>query len=392
MTQPKRRTFTPQFRLECAQLVLDQGYSFRSACDAMGVSKSALEYWVRQLRSERAGASTKGTPVTAEQLRIRELEKRLRRLEEENTIPKKGYRSLDVRLPEQFSLVEKLKQSHPVARVCEALGIHRSSYKYWAGRVRSISPRLVELRSEVRRAYELSNASAGDRTIAGIVTDRGFPLSRYRAGKLMKTLGLVSRQQPKHAYRKAQQEHITIPNVLERQFAVTAPNQVWCGDVTYIWTGQRWGYLAVVMDLFARKPVGWAFSFSPDSELTMKALTIAYEQRGQPQGVMFHSDQGSHYTCRRYQQLLWRYRITPSMSRRGNCWDNAPMERLFRSLKSEWVPEHGYQDMVEAKESITAYLMGYYSQTHPHDYNGGLAPNESDRQYWAAYKTVASFT
>ncbi|TNI05829.1 hypothetical protein CF134_22565 [Aeromonas salmonicida] len=90
MTQPKRRTFTPQFRLECAQLVLDQGYSFRSACDAMGVSKSALEYWVRQLRSERAGASTKGTPVTAEQLRIRELEKRLRRLEEENTILKKA--------------------------------------------------------------------------------------------------------------------------------------------------------------------------------------------------------------------------------------------------------------------------------------------------------------
>ncbi len=290
------------------------------------------------------------------------------------------------------TLVEKLKQSHAVARVCEVFGIHRSSYKYWTGRVTTISPQLVELRSEIRRAYELSNESAGARTIAGIVTKRGYPLSRYRAGKIMKILGLVSCQQPQHKYRKAQQEHVTTPNLLERQFAVTAPNQVWCGDVTYIWTGQRWGYLAVVMDLFARKPVGWAFSLAPDSELTMKALTMAYEQRGQPQGVMFHSDQGSHYSSRRYQQLLWRYRIKPSMSRRGNCWDNAPMERLFRSLKSEWVPEHGYKNVVDAKESVTEYLMGYYSNIRPHHYNGGLTPNESERQYWAAYKTVASFT
>lgn len=271
-------------------------------------------------------------------------------------------------------------------------GVHRSSYKYWVGRVTAISPQLVTLRSEVRHAYALSHGSAGARTIAGIVTDRGYPLSRYRAGKLMKALGLVSRQPSQHQYRKATQEHVDIPNRLARQFAVTAPNQVWCGDVTYIWTGQRWGYLAVVMDLFARKPVGWAFSLSPDSELTVNALSMAYELRGQPQGVMFHSDQGSHYTSRHYRQRLWRYRIEQSMSRRGNCWDNSPMERLFRSLKSEWVPEHGYNNIADARDSIAEYLMGYYSQTRPHHYNGGLTPNESERQYMAAYKTVASFT
>jgi putative transposase len=98
--------------------------------------------------------------------------------------------------------------------------------------------------------------------------------------------------------------------------------------VTYIWTGKRWAYLAVVLDLFARKPVGWAISFSPDSRLTMKALEMAWETRGV--GVMFHSDQGSHYTSRQFRQLLWRYRIRQSMSRRGNCWDNSPMERFFQ--------------------------------------------------------------
>jgi len=108
--------------------------------------------------------------------------------------------------------------------------------------------------------------------------------------------------------------------------------------VTYIWTGQRWSYLAVVMDLFARKPVGWAFSRSPNSGLTKQALHMAYELRGRPSGVMFHSDQGSHYTSINFRQNLWRLQIKQSMSRRGNCWDNAPMERFFRSLKSEWVP------------------------------------------------------
>lgn len=200
-------------------------------------------------------------------------------------------------------------------------GVHRSSYRYWASRDKSLSSERVLIRAEVRRAYELSNGSAGARTIADIVTARGIPLSRYQASKLMKELKFVSCQLPKHTYHKAQQEHTHIPNRLSRQFAVTEPNQVWCGDVTYIWTGQKWSYLAVVIDLFARKVIGWAMSNSPDSTLTSKALTMAYESRGKPSGVMFHSDQGCHYTSKKYRQLLWRYRITQSMSRRGNCWD-----------------------------------------------------------------------
>ena len=167
-------------------------------------------------------------------------------------------------------------------------------------------------------------------------------MGRWLAGRLMKELGLVSCQQPAHRYKRGGHEHVAIPNYLERQFAVTEPNQVWCGDVTYIWTGTRWAYLAVVLDLFARKPVGWAMSFSPDSRLTMKALEMAWETRGKPGGVMFHSDQGSHYTSRQFRQLLWRYQIRQSMSRRGNCWDNSPMERFFRSLKNEWMPVVGY--------------------------------------------------
>ncbi|ABB68922.1 IS3 family transposase [Shigella boydii] len=186
-------------------------------------------------------------------------------------------------------------------------------------------------------------------------------------------------------------EHHGIPNYLERQFAVTEPNQVWCGDVTCIWTGKRWAYLAVVLDLFAIKPVGWAMSFSPDSRLTMKALEMAWETRGKPGGVMFHSDQGSHYTSRQFRQLLWRYQIRQSMSRRGNCWDNSPMERFFRSLKNEWMPVVGYVSFSEAAHAITDYIVGYYSALRPHEYNGGLPPNESENRYWKNSNSVASF-
>ena len=138
------------------------------------------------------------------------------------------------------------------------------------------------------------------------------------------------------------------------------------------------GYLAVVLDLFSRKSIGWSISYSPNTELTGNALKMAFELRGQPKGIMFHSDQGCHYTSRKYRQLLWRFKIQQSMSRRGNCWDNAPMERFFRSLKTEWIPGIGYSNIDEAKHAITDYIVGYYSQTRPHQHNGRISPNRAE--------------
>ena len=271
-------------------------------------------------------------------------------------------------------------------------GVHRSSFKYWSKNHDKIKPERVKAQEMVRAIHVESRGSAGARTVADIATARGLPMSRFVATGLMKELELVSCQLPSHQYRKGLQEHVVIPNTLDRQFDVVNPNQYWCGDVTYIWTGNRWAYLAIVLDLFARKPIGWAMSFSPDTKLTAKALTMAYESRGKPKGVIFHSDQGSHYTSRKYRQMLWRYQIEQSMSRRGNCWDNAPMERFFRSLKTEWVPTKGYRSFVEAESAVIDYIIGYYSQVRPHQYNAGLPPNESEKRYWLEYKTVARFT
>ncbi|AYN27023.1 IS3 family transposase [Buttiauxella sp. 3AFRM03] len=366
MNKQTKRTFTPEFRLECAQLIVDKGYSYRQASEAMNVGSTTLESWVCQLRRERQGITPSATPITAEQQRIRELEKQVRRLEEQNTIFKKGYRALDVRLTERFTIVARLSDSHTVVSLCSALGIHRSSYRYWRKRRDTVNPARVRLYSEIRQAWNQSRGSAGARTLAEMLTQNGIPMSRYRAGRLMKYLNLSSCQPGKHQYKNARQAYTCLPNLLERQFAVPEPDRVWCGDITYIWAGNRWCYLAVVMDLFARRIIGWSLSANADTALVTSALRMAYEMRGQSREVMFHIDQGSQYTGLKYQQLLWRYRINQSVSRRGNCWDNSPMERFFRSLKTEWVPTDGYAGKDEARQQINGYILNYYNSVREH--------------------------
>ncbi len=285
-----------------------------------------------------------------------------------------------------------MRVQYRVVVLCETFGLHRSSYRYWHNRVDKPDAERVTKRGLVHEVWTASGGSAGARNIATMVTNKGGKLGRWLAGKLMKEMGLISCQMPKHKYPQGGNERVDIPNILSRQFAVTEPNQVWCGDVTYIWEGKRWAYLALVLDLFARKPIGWAMSYSPDSELTSKALQMAWELRGRPKGVMFHSDQGSHYTSQKYRQLLWRYQIKQSMSRRGNCWDNSPMERFFRSLKTECVPTIGYNSFSEARHAINRYITGYYSEMRPHWYNGGLTPNESERLFYGQSIAVANIS
>ena len=148
--------------------------------------------------------------------------------------------------------------------------------------------------------------------------------------------------------------------------------------MTYIRAGGRWVYLAVVLDLFARRVVGWAMAATAESRVACQALEMAYQTRGRPKGVMFHADQGSQYASREFRQALWRCQCKQSMSRRGNCWDNAPMERLFRSLKSEWIPTTEYQHLAQAQKDIGHYLMDYYKRERLHSYNGYLTPSASE--------------
>ncbi|MFG8308397.1 IS3 family transposase [Pseudomonas aeruginosa] len=370
----QRRTFSAEFKREAAALVLDQGYSHIDACRSLGVVDSALRRWVKQLEAERQGVTPKSKALTPEQQKIQELEARINRLEREKAIFKKGYRSLDVGRTRSYALIDQLSEQESVEVVCSAFDVARSCYYVHRLRRRRVDARRVALRSQVNQLFSQSRGSAGSRSILGMLREEGVTIGRFRVRRLMRELGLVSKQPGSHAYKQATVERPDIPNRLNREFAVQRPNQVWCGDITYIWAQGRWHYLAAVLDLHTWRVIGWAFSAKPDAELVIKALDMAYEQRGQPQQVLFHSDQGAQYASRLFRQRLWRYRMQQSMSRRGNCWDNSPMERLFRSLKSEWIPSTGYLTAQEAQRDISHYLMHRYNWIRPHQFNDGLPP------------------
>ncbi|WP_121314703.1 IS3-like element IS222 family transposase, partial [Pseudomonas aeruginosa] len=370
----QRRTFSAEFKREAAALVLDQGYSHIDACRSLGVVDSALRRWVKQLEAERQGVTPKSKALTPEQQKIQELEARINRLEREKAIFKKGYRSLDVGRTRSYALIDQLSEQESVEVVCSAFDVARSCYYVHRLRRRRVDARRVALRSQVNQLFSQSRGSAGSRSILGMLREEGVTIGRFRVRRLMRELGLVSKQPGSHAYKQATVERPDIPNRLNREFATEHPNQVWCGDITYVWAQGRWHYLAAVLDLHTRRVIGWAFSAKPDAELVIKALDMAYEQRGKPQQVLFHSDQGSQYASRLFRQRLWRYRMQQSMSRRGNCWDNSPMERLFRSLKSEWVPSTGYLTAQEAQRDISHYLMHRYNWIRPHQFNDGPSP------------------
>lgn len=256
----------------------------------------------------------------------------------------------------------------------------KSTYYDYKKRSRKIDVERLSLRAIIKNLFRMTRNSAGSRTLVDLMRELGHAIGRFKVRNLMKEADLVSKQPGPHAYKLAQEERPDIPNHLDREFDVDAPDMVWCGDVTYIWADNRWHYLAVVLDLYRRRVVGWALSTSPDAQLAVKALDMAYEQRGKPAGVMFHSDQGCQYTSRLFRQRLWRYRMKQSMSRRGNCWDNAPMERLFRSLKSEWIPALGYLTKNEAAKDLGYYLMDYYNWRRPHQFNDGVPPAKAELQ------------
>lgn len=271
-----------------------------------------------------------------------------------------------------------MREHESVDFICSTFEVSRSSYYDYKQRQAAIDVDRLRLRSQVNELFNDSRGAAGSRSIVTMLRDRGTQIGRFKVRALMREPGLICKQPGPHKYKQATVERPDIPNRLDREFDVAGPDQAWCGDITYIWAQGRWHYLAVVLDLHRRRVVGWAMSRRPDANLVVAALDMAYEQRGRPEGVMFHSDQGCQYASRLFRQRLWRYRMRQSMSRRGNCWDNAPMERLLRSLKSEWVPATGYMTLAEAKHDIGQYLMGYYNWQRPHQYNGGLPPAEAE--------------
>lgn len=270
-------------------------------------------------------------------------------------------------------MIAELRELFPTAVVCRVFDVKRSSFYEWIQRQSRPQIRREELKSKVVELHRESREAMGSRMISKGLKSQNIAVGRGLVRTLMREANIVSKQRQPHPFKSKGVEAFIAPNRLKRNFQPATIDLVWCGDVTSLMVGKRWIHLAIVIDLYARRVIGWAFSLVNDANLVCKALRMATQVRAGAPGLMFHSDQGSQYTSRKFQEELMRHGILQSMSHRGQCWDNAPTERFFGTLKSEWVPRNGYNLMEEAKTDMVRFFM-YYNRTRLHSYNDYLSP------------------
>jgi putative transposase len=283
----------------------------------------------------------------------------------------------------RYAFIAEHQDIWPVSVLCEVLNVSRSGFYAYLPRhaKASVDAEEVALLTCVKAIAAETRHSYGSRRMAKQLQDEGFNVGRTKARRLMSQAG-VAVQRPRrrgpmttdsrHGYKVA-------PNLLARQFDVTAPDHVWAGDITYIWTAEGWLYLSVLVDLYSRKVVGWAMNHHMDTTLVQDALQMALGRRSPSAGLMHHSDRGSQYASHAYQTILADHGIVCSMSEKGECLDNAVAERFFGSLKREWTAHRYYATRQEARDDIIAYIEMFYNSRRKHSYLGYVSPNEYEK-------------
>ena len=281
----------------------------------------------------------------------------------------------------RYPVVQERSKGQSVGRLCSVLGVSVSGYYAWLSR--SESPRQREdrrLREQIEAIHSASGKRYGSPRVHRELTSGGEQISRKRVSRLMREAGLVGRR--KRQVRRVEASLSTEPlpgNELNRQFKVESLNAVWLGDITYLRTVEGWLYLAAILDLGSRRIVGWSMSAEPSAELTVSALRMAVQQRQPGPGLLHHSDRGCQYTAASYQKALAQYGMKVSLSRRGNCWDNAPMESFFSSLKEELGDTFSSRD--QARGAIFEYIEVFYNRQRRHSSLGYLSPAEYEQQF-----------
>ena len=284
-----------------------------------------------------------------------------------------------VRLTYQF--IEANKKHYSIEAMCQLLEVAPSGYYAWLKK--PISDRAQEdarLLRLIRASFERSHGIYGAPRVFLDLREAGEACSKHRVARLMRENGLRAQGGFRIKRVSAGKPAVLIPNLLQRQFTVSQPNKAWVTDITYIRTWEGWLYLAVVMDLFSRKIVGWSTGATIQRELVLDALLMATRRR-HPRGTLIHSDQGSQYGSDAWKRFCRSNHLEPSMSRKGNCWDNAVAESFFGSLKKERIKKHIYKNRALATEDISDYIETFYNRSRRHSHLSGVSPDEYEANY-----------
>ena len=283
----------------------------------------------------------------------------------------------------KYAFIKRHQENFTVTRMCHLMEVSQSAYYDWLQRPQSA--RSLEdgrLGEKVRESHRKSRGAYGARRIREDLMEDNETISRMRVGRLMKQHGLQSKTRRKFkATTNSNHGRPVAPNVLERKITVERPDQVYAGDITYIPTDEGWLYLAVFIDLYSRAIVGWAMSERMPAELVNDALLMATWKRKPGKGLVVHSDRGSQYASELYQKTLKEHGFICSMSRKGNCWDNAPSESFFHTLKTELTHHRRYQTREEAKQEIFEYIEVFYNRHRRHSTIGYQTPMGYDEAY-----------
>lgn len=281
----------------------------------------------------------------------------------------------------KFHFIDQAKKEFPVSRLCYLMGVSQSGYFAWKDRPVSRRQRadLVML-AHIRSAWSLSNGTYGSPRMTRELQDQGFAVGRRRIARLMRENKMHARQ--KRRFKKTTDSYHSFPiapNIIAQDFAATGPHQKWGADISYIWTREGWLYLAVVIDLFARRVIGWAVSDRLHRKLALQALEKAITMRRPPKGLIHHSDRGSQYCSFDYQAKLKENGIMISMSGKGNCYDNAMVETFFKTLKSEMIWRTVFHTRDDAQKAIAQYIDGFYNPIRRHSSLDYMSPAHFER-------------
>ena len=290
-----------------------------------------------------------------------------------------------------YRFIRSEEANHSVRLMCRVLDVARSCYYAWVDGQTHTGGGDAALLVHIKAIHRQHEGRYGAPRVTAELRGQGFVVNRKRVARLMREHGLVGR--PRRVFRgtTTDSDHALpiAPNLLERHFDVSDPNTAFVGDITYLRTQDGWVYLAVLIDLFSRKVVGWAMDETMETALCQRALSRMLMTRKPLDGAIHHTDRGSQYASKAYRQAVEEAGMRVSMSRKGDCWDNAVAESFFGTLEQELVPEHPWRDIGEARKAVSNYIHRYYNQTRRHSTLGYLSPVEFELQYQASCEEAA---
>ncbi|EKM4700063.1 IS3 family transposase [Enterobacter roggenkampii] len=379
------KRYPEEFKTEAVKQVVDRGYSVASVATRLDITTHSLYAWIKKYGPD-SSANKEQSDAQAE---IRRLQKELKRVTDERDIFKKSRGVLRKAVRLRYAFIRDNTCCWPVRLLCRVLDVHPSGFYAWLQQPHSQRHQAdLRLTGQIKQFWLESGCVYGYRKIHLDLRDSGQQCGVNRVWRLMKRVGIKAQVGYRSPRARKGEASIVSPNRLQRQFNPDAPDKRWVTDITYIRTHEGWLYLAVVVDLFSRKIIGWPMQSRMTKDIVLNALLMAVWRRNPQKQVLVHSDQGSQYTSHEWQSFLKSHGLEGSMSRRGNCHDNAVAESFFQLLKRERIKKKSYGTREEARSDIFDYIEMFYNSKRRHGSSDQMSPTEYENQYYQRLGSV----